>query len=172
VVPLGVGIGLGAGFDWLAVTGLGRAAMRYYGPGGPGARPLLLAPENPSHVETRGLRDLVEPALLRRLVGAPPHKARGMAKALTGLELVVCDLTHQLGTDGHPLRVLASRPAAQATRHAARVRPPLLFGDLGLEWLQLLDQLLSLGGAEGRRVPDVVDRALLVVQTEQESAKG
>src|SRR5438093_8118903 len=54
VLPLGVGIGLGAGFDWLAVTGLGRAAMRYYGPGGPGARPLLLAPENPSHVETRG----------------------------------------------------------------------------------------------------------------------
>ena len=54
VVPLGVGIGLGAGFDWLAVTGLGQAAMRYYGPGGPGARPLLLAPENPSRVETRG----------------------------------------------------------------------------------------------------------------------
>src|SRR6266568_3400201 len=48
---LGVGLGLGAGFDWIAVTGLGRAAMRYYGPGGPGARPLLLAPENPSHVE-------------------------------------------------------------------------------------------------------------------------
>src|SRR5438445_8308468 len=51
VIPLGVGIGVGAGFDWLAVTGLGRAAMRYYGPGGPGARPLLLAPEDPSHVE-------------------------------------------------------------------------------------------------------------------------
>ena len=33
--------------------GLGRAAMRYYGPGGPGARPLLLAPEDPSHVELR-----------------------------------------------------------------------------------------------------------------------
>jgi hypothetical protein len=51
VVPLGVGIGVGAGFDWLAVTGLGRAAVRYYGPGGPGARPLLLAPEDPSHIE-------------------------------------------------------------------------------------------------------------------------
>src|SRR5438309_3521277 len=51
VVPLGVGVGIGAGFDWVAVTGLGRAAMRYYGPGGPGARPLLLAPEDPSHVE-------------------------------------------------------------------------------------------------------------------------
>jgi hypothetical protein len=51
VVPLGVGIGVGAGFDWLAVTGLGRAAMRYYGPGGPGARPLLVAPEDSTHVE-------------------------------------------------------------------------------------------------------------------------
>ena len=51
VIPLAVGVAAGAGFDWLTVTGLGRAAMRYYGPGGPGARPLLLAPENPSHVE-------------------------------------------------------------------------------------------------------------------------
>jgi len=51
VVPLGVGVAVGAGFDWLAVTGLGRAAMRYYGPGGPGARPLLLAPEDSTHVE-------------------------------------------------------------------------------------------------------------------------
>src|SRR6266851_790694 len=51
VVPLGVGIGVGVGFDWVAVTGLGRAAMKYYGPGGPGARPLLLAPEDTSHVE-------------------------------------------------------------------------------------------------------------------------
>ena len=51
VVPLGVGVAAGAGFDWIAVTGLGRAAMKYYGPGGPGARPLLLAAENPTHVE-------------------------------------------------------------------------------------------------------------------------
>ena len=51
VVPLGVGIAVGAGFDWLAVTGLGRIAIRYYGPGGPGARPLLLAAEDSSHVE-------------------------------------------------------------------------------------------------------------------------
>jgi hypothetical protein len=51
VIPLGIGVGVGAGFDWIAVTGLGRAAIKYYGPGGPGAKPLLLAPENPSHVE-------------------------------------------------------------------------------------------------------------------------
>jgi hypothetical protein len=54
VIPLAVGVAAGAGFDWIAVTGLGRAAMRYYGPGGPGARPLLLAPEDASHVELRG----------------------------------------------------------------------------------------------------------------------
>jgi hypothetical protein len=35
VAPLAVGMTAGAGFDWLAVTGLGRAAMRYYGPLGP-----------------------------------------------------------------------------------------------------------------------------------------
>jgi hypothetical protein len=51
VVPLGIGVAAGAGFDWLAVTGLGHAAMKYYGPGGAGAKPLLLAFENPSHVE-------------------------------------------------------------------------------------------------------------------------
>lgn len=54
MIPLAIGVGVGAGFDWLAVSGLGRAAMRYYGPGGPGAKPLLLAPEDSSHVELGG----------------------------------------------------------------------------------------------------------------------
>lgn len=54
VVPLGVGVAVGAGFDWIAVTALGRAAMKYYGPGGAGARPLLLAPEDPPDVELGG----------------------------------------------------------------------------------------------------------------------
>jgi hypothetical protein len=54
VIPLGIGVAVGAGFDWVTVTALGRAAMRYYGPGGPGARPLLVAPEDPPHVEVGG----------------------------------------------------------------------------------------------------------------------
>jgi hypothetical protein len=54
LVPIGVGIAAGAGFDWIAVTALGKAAVKYYGPGGPAARPLLLAAENPSHVELGG----------------------------------------------------------------------------------------------------------------------
>jgi hypothetical protein len=53
VIPLAVGVAAGAGFDWLTVTGLGRVAVRYYGPGGPGAKPLLLAPEDPANVEVR-----------------------------------------------------------------------------------------------------------------------
>src|SRR5438067_4624339 len=64
VIPLAIGVAAGAGLDWVAVTGLGRAAMRYYGPGGPGARPLLLAPEDSSHVELGRWGDLVEAALL------------------------------------------------------------------------------------------------------------
>jgi hypothetical protein len=51
VIPLGIGLAVGAGFDWVTVSALGRAAMRYYGPGGRGARPLLLAPEDAPHVE-------------------------------------------------------------------------------------------------------------------------
>jgi hypothetical protein len=54
LVPIGIGVAAGAGFDWLAVTALGRAAMKYYGPGGPAARPLLLAPKDPTHVELGG----------------------------------------------------------------------------------------------------------------------
>lgn len=38
LAPLAVGVAAGAGFDWFAVTALGKAASRYYGPGGPAAR--------------------------------------------------------------------------------------------------------------------------------------
>lgn len=44
VAPLAIGVAVGAGFDWAAVTGLGRAATRYYGPGGPAARHLKPLP--------------------------------------------------------------------------------------------------------------------------------
>ena len=41
VTPFAAGVAAGAGFDWLAVTTLGRAAMRYYGPGGPAAQRMI-----------------------------------------------------------------------------------------------------------------------------------
>lgn len=36
--PLAIGVAVGAGFDWMAVTALGRSAIRYYGRGGEAAR--------------------------------------------------------------------------------------------------------------------------------------
>src|SRR5437763_13278174 len=38
LVPLAIGMAVGATFDWVTVSALGRAAMRYYGPGGPAAK--------------------------------------------------------------------------------------------------------------------------------------
>ncbi len=52
VAPLAVGLVAGAGFDWLAVSAIGRAATRYYGPGGPASRfPALPGPEDRRDVE-------------------------------------------------------------------------------------------------------------------------
>jgi hypothetical protein len=53
VAPLAIGMAVGAGFDWLAVSALGKAAISYYGPGGPAARAPRLAAENGTHVELR-----------------------------------------------------------------------------------------------------------------------
>lgn len=54
VMPLAVGMAAGASFDWVAVTSLGRAAMAYYGPGGPASpRPRLAASEDVRDVEAR-----------------------------------------------------------------------------------------------------------------------
>src|SRR5260370_5346610 len=84
-----------------------------------------------------------------------------MAKTLARLELVIRDLAHELRTHRHPLGVLVlpARPSADATRHAPRaVRIPLALRHVHLERFQLGDQLLALGGAEGRCVTYVVER--------------
>ncbi|MGI8563965.1 MAG: hypothetical protein ACR2MZ_10520 [Candidatus Dormibacter sp.] len=48
VAPLAIGLVVGAGFDWVTVTALGRAAIRYYGPNGPAAQAAL----EPPYVQT------------------------------------------------------------------------------------------------------------------------
>jgi len=53
--PLAIGVAVGAGFDWFAVTALGRSAMRYYGREGPAAQADELAalpPASPLPVDT------------------------------------------------------------------------------------------------------------------------
>jgi hypothetical protein len=57
IAPLAVGVAVGAGFDWVAVSALGRAAIRYYGPGGPAARAVVAldaSAEDRGHVEGGG----------------------------------------------------------------------------------------------------------------------
>jgi hypothetical protein len=51
VAPLAIGMAVGAGFDWITVSALGRAAMRYYGPGGPASIAPRLAGQDRGHVE-------------------------------------------------------------------------------------------------------------------------
>ncbi len=51
VAPLAIGMVVGAGFDWITVSALGKVAMRYYGPGGPAAKAPRLAGEDRRHVE-------------------------------------------------------------------------------------------------------------------------
>ena len=51
--PLAIGVAVGAGFDWVAVTALGRSAMRYYGRSAAGAGPELAGDfEDPLYVES------------------------------------------------------------------------------------------------------------------------
>ena len=52
VAPFAAGVAAGAGFDWLAVTTLGRAAIRYYGPGGPAARRMAAVPDRRVEAES------------------------------------------------------------------------------------------------------------------------
>lgn len=51
VAPLAIGMAAGAGFDYLAVSALGRAAMRYYGPTGPARRAAVLPPHGEDGLE-------------------------------------------------------------------------------------------------------------------------
>jgi hypothetical protein len=51
VAPLAIGMAVGAGFDWFTVSALGRAAISYYGPGGPAARVPRLMPKDVRHVK-------------------------------------------------------------------------------------------------------------------------
>jgi len=52
LAPVAVGMAAGAGFDWLAVSALGRAAIRYYGPGGVAVRALPPHREDGAQVES------------------------------------------------------------------------------------------------------------------------
>ncbi len=94
-----------------------------------------------------------------------------MAETLAGFQLVVGDLADELGAHGDPFRVLPTRPTTETTGHAPGICFPFGFWNLRLQRLQPGDQLLAFGGAERRGVPDVMHRALLVIEAEQQRSE-
>src|SRR3989442_10412863 len=129
-----------------------------------------------------GRRDLqlLVAAGLRALVGAPAHELRGMPEA-SPLHVVVRDLADALGPDRLPGQVLAAVPAAaragQALPRFVRVSlrlgpvtPGMALERVLSEGRQVGDELLSNRVGERRGDADVVQRAILVIEAEQERA--
>ena len=122
-------------------------------------------------LERHRRRDLVEGAVARRLVRPPAPKRRGVAEALA-LQVVERHLADQLWTQRapSPCRGRSSsgsgRPACGPARSRRRRRP----SRYGCE--RVRPSALLLGRLEARRVADVVQHAVVVVQPEQQRADG
>src|SRR5207253_5236771 len=114
---------------------------------------------------------------LRRAVLPAADDVRAVAEPVT-LEVVVAHLDDQLWADRFPRLALSGVPPALGPGHAAArlghgagPLPPgmVLEGVLPVR-RQRLDQGLALGHREGGRDPDVVERAGVVVEAEQQRA--
>src|SRR5262245_40189518 len=123
-----------------------------------------------------GQLELVVGARGGRQVGPPALEAGGVPEPVA-LEVLVGDLGDELDPQRLPPHVLLGVPAAGGARHppARLVRlgvGPLLPG-MPVERalpvrLELLGELLPQGRGEAARHPDVVQRPLVVVQTEEQ----
>src|SRR5919112_5084123 len=103
------------------------------------------------------LLELVEPALLGRLVVAPAHDLRAVADAPVA-DVVVADLDDELGPQRDPFEVAAVRPARRLAAAALA----------GLVGRQLADELALARLAEAAAVPDLVDAPILAVEAEDD----
>src|SRR5439155_15697863 len=112
----------------------------------------------------RGLdAELLERARPRIAVGPPALEPRRVPEPPV-LHAVERDLAHERRLQINPLRVAAGGPSAGPARPSpsAEALP-------ALEGRQQLPELTTLRGLERRRVTDVVEDAIAVVQTEQEA---
>ena len=111
----------------------------------------------------------------RVAVRPPTHEGRGVTKA-AGLQVVVGDFAHRLRTHRFPSHVFAGVPAVRAARCApiALVRRPVGPGvaleHVGAHRLELVDEGLPPGDTEPRGDPHVVQRAVAVIEAEQQRA--
>src|SRR5690606_38535930 len=87
------------------------------------ARNWGLTPEDLRQLVRRRGLDLLETALLRRLVVAPSLESRGVAEACTRprlpLQVVERHFAYQFRSQAHPAHIAGARPAAGLARRAA-----------------------------------------------------
>src|SRR5262249_52503415 len=109
------------------------------------------------------LLDLVQRALLRRLVGTPAHQPGTVAEAIAG-KVVVADFHHELRLERLPLGRALGRPAARPARRVA--------GEAGRgdQFFQARGQRRLVFAADRGREAHVVQQAGLVIEPEQERA--
>src|SRR5262249_2232174 len=133
-------------------------------------------------VQLGGGRDfqLIVAAVLRALVWTPAQELRGMSEP-SPLHVVVRDLTDALRPERLPAQIFPAVPPAGRTGQPLSLRagfllchgpiPPwMVFERIGAHPRQLDDELLAHGCRERRGDPDMVERAIVVVQAEQERA--
>ncbi len=108
--------------------------------------------------------ELFERAALRVAVGAPADHGRRVAEP-AALQALVADLADELRLERDPLRVAAAAPAARSARAAA-----LAEARTADERFQRLAELAPFLRAERGGVADVLERALAVVEAQEEAA--
>src|SRR6185369_6266083 len=121
--------------------------------------------------------ELVVAARRRRPVRAPAQKSGRVPEAVA-LQVIVFHLAHALDAQRLPRQVLARAPPALPAGHALRsalggLRPPaprMPLERVLAQRLELLRELLARGHGEGRRHADVMQRPLVVVETEEQRA--
>src|SRR5690606_34844780 len=108
-------------------------------------------------------RELIERALLRRLVGSPALERRAVSESTLG-KMVVADLYHQSRAERHPLGGPLGAPSAGSARSASREagRLPQRF--------QLACQCLTIVARNVGGEADVVEQAVLVVEPQEQAA--
>src|SRR5438128_3842917 len=120
--------------------------------------------------------ELIVAAVLRLLVGSPPQEDRRVAEAVA-LHVVVLHLADALDAQRLPGQILAGTPAALAAGHAraaalraSPLAPRVFLHRVRPQRLQLLRKLLARLHRERGRDADVMQRAFVVVQPEEQRA--
>src|SRR5712691_1876569 len=122
--------------------------------------------------------ELIVAAVLRSFVGTPAHEVRRMPES-SALHVVVGDLDDALGPKRFPAQVLAAIPPARGAGHSLPLRvrffhcfgpvaPGMTFESVLAQRRELIDKLLAHRVGERSGDTDVVQRALVVIETEEQ----